>query len=154
MIKKVRLILKEETVEYTKDKITTTTDVVNFMNTNESIGVLAEESAFIICMNVKNEVLAYSEVAKGATSECNIDPKTIFKIALLCNASRLILVHNHPSGDPTPSGVDIKVTSRLQEACKLMSLELLDHVVISGDQYASCVNGINTINKTNIERSW
>lgn len=144
MIKKVRLILKEETVEYTKDKIITTKDVVNFMNTNESIGVLAEESAFIICMNVKNEVLAYSEVAKGATSECNIDLKTIFKVALLCNASRLILVHNHPSGDPTPSGVDIKVTSRLQEACKLMSLELLDHVVIAGDQYASCVNGINT----------
>lgn len=144
MIRKVRLILKEETVEYTKDKIITTKDVVNFMNTNESIGVLAEESAFIICMNVKNEVLAYSEVAKGATSECNVDPKTIFKVALLCNASKLILVHNHPSGDPTPSGVDIKMTSRLQEACKLMSLELLDHVVIAGDQYASCVNGINT----------
>lgn len=150
MIKKVRLILKEETVEYTKDKITATTDVVNFMNTNESIGILAEESAFIICMNVKNEILAYSEVAKGAVSECNVDPKTIFKIALLCNASKLILVHNHPSGDPTPSRLDIKMTDQLQNACKLMSLELLDHVVISGDRYASCMNEINKINEREV----
>ena len=143
---KIKLLLKEESVEYSNSKIKSSVDIVNLLKSTEQIDLLPEEHIYLICLNTKNNVICYSQVAMGGIDNCIIDLKTIFKTVLLANASRFILVHNHPSGDPTPSGVDIKVTSRLQEACKLMSLELLDHVVISGDRYASCMNEMSKIN--------
>lgn len=144
-IKKVRLILKEDNIEYTKDKITTTLDVIRLLNKVEQANLLPEESMFLICMNNKNEVISYSEVAKGGANYCCLDMKTIFKITLLANANKIILVHNHPSGDSTPSQEDIQMTERIKKACNIMSITLLDHLVIAGSSYASCMNSVKEV---------
>lgn len=64
-MKKVKLILKEENVEYNCDRIRNVKDVIKFMNSIEQMNLLAEETTFLICLNTKNEVVAYSEIAKG-----------------------------------------------------------------------------------------
>lgn len=138
-IAKIKLILKEDSTEYSKEKIKTTLDVVNFLNKVEQANLLPQESTFILCMNSKNEVISYSEIARGGINLCNLDIKSIFKTVLLTNASKFILAHNHPSGDPTPSELDIKVTNKIIEASKIMDIQLLDHVVIGGNSFASCM---------------
>ena len=140
-MKKVKLLLKEENIEYSKDKIKNAIDVIEFLNKIENANLLPQESAFILCINTKNEVVAYSEVARGGVNSCYIDLKTIFKTVLLSNASKFIMVHNHPSGDPTPSKQDIRLTETIMNASKIMDIEFLDHLVIGGNRFASCMQG-------------
>lgn len=139
---KIKLLLKEESVEYSNSKIKSSVDIVNLLKSTEQIDLLPEEHTYLICLNTKNNVICYSQVAMGGIDNCIIDLKTIFKTVLLANASRFILVHNHPSGDPTPSRNDIKITNRLIDASKVMGLEFLDHIIISKNNYASVMNNI------------
>lgn len=139
---KIKLLLKEESVEYSDSKIKSSVDIVNLLKSVEQIDLLPEEHTYLICLNTKNNVICYSQVAMGGIDNCVIDLKTIFKTVLLANASRFILVHNHPSGDPTPSRNDIKITNRLIDASKVMGLEFLDHIIISKNNYASVMNNI------------
>lgn len=139
---KIKLLLKEESVEYSNSKIKSSVDIVNLLKSTEQINLLPEEHIYLICLNTKNNVICYSQVAMGGIDNCIIDLKTIFKTVLLANASRFILVHNHPSGDPTPSRNDIKITNRLIDASKIMNLEFLDHIIISKNNYASVMNSI------------
>lgn len=139
---KIKLLLKEESVEYSDSKIKSSVDIVNLLKSVEQIDLLPEEHIYLICLNTKNNVICYSQVAMGGIDNCVIDLKTIFKTVLLANASRFILVHNHPSGDPTPSRNDIKITNRLIDASKVMGLEFLDHIIISKNNYASVMNNI------------
>ena len=139
---KIKLLLKEESVEYSNSKIKSSVDVVNLLKSTEQINLLPEEHIYLICLNTKNNVICYSQVAMGGIDNCIIDLKTIFKTVLLANAGRFILVHNHPSGDPTPSRNDIQITNRLIDASKVMGLEFLDHIIISKNNYASVMNNI------------
>ena len=100
----------------------------------------AQECFSVICLDVKGVPTHMSIVHKGTTSEINISVKDIMKVAILSNASSIIIGHNHPSGDLTPSTNDIAVTSALSQACKLMNLELLDHIIITSESYTSFVN--------------
>lgn len=138
-MKKVKLILKEENIEYKTNKIKSAKDVIEFMNSIEQMNLLAEETTFLICLNTKNEIVAYSEIAKGGIDQCPIDIKTIFKTVLLSNANKFILIHNHPSGDSTPSQADKNITKRIKQASDIMNIEFLDHIVIAGDKFTSCM---------------
>ena len=138
-MKKVKLILKEENIEYKTNKIKSTKDVIEFMNSIEQMNLLAEETTFLICLNTKNEVVAYSEIAKGGIDQCLIDIKTIFKTVLLSNANKFILIHNHPSGDSTPSQADKNITKRIKQASDIRNIEFLDPLVIAGDTFTSCM---------------
>lgn len=138
-VNKIRLqMVKEKEVEYKQTRISTAKDIVNFMNEIENIDLLAEESTFVLCLNTKNEIISYSEIAKGGTSFCNFDMKTLFKNILLTNANKFILVHNHPSGDSTPSKNDIEITKQIKKASEIMNVNFLDHLVIAGNNYSSC----------------
>lgn len=139
---KVTLLLKEESIQYSKDRIKGTADIVTFLNSVEDTDKLAEENVFAICLNNRNEVMAYSLIAKGALNTCAIDKKTLFKTVLLSNANKFIIVHNHPSGDPTPSTGDISATKILQDSSKLLDIQLLDSIVIGKNGYASCMDRI------------
>ena len=136
---KIRLVLKEDKVPYIKEELSTPNAVVKFFDKMENISNLPQESAFVMCLNNKNKVIAYSEISRGGAYFCNIDRKILFQTILLSGAAKFILVHNHPSGDTTPSKMDIQMTKELIKASKLLDLQLLDHIVIGRNNFTSCM---------------
>lgn len=95
-----------------------------------------EEYMYMICMNVKNKVIGVFEISHGTVNASLVSPREVFQKALLANAVSVIFLHNHPSGDCTPSREDIEITSRLIEAGKILNVEVLDHIIV-GDKYVS-----------------
>ena len=95
-----------------------------------------EEYMYMICMNTKNKVIGVFEISHGTVNSSLVGTREVFQKALLANAVSVIFIHNHPSGDCTPSREDIEVTKRLTEAGKILGVEVLDHIVV-GDNYTS-----------------
>lgn len=91
----------------------------------------------VLYLDIKNTLIADEEQAKGTVDHVPVYPREIAKRALELNASALILVHNHPSGDPTPSQADIDMTARVQEACNALGLTLHDHLIIGKERELS-----------------
>jgi len=98
---------------------------------------LEQETFWVILLNQGNRILKQIQVATGSIHLCPIAPSDLFSPALREKATRLILLHNHPSGDPEPSQQDRTLTKRLQEAARLLGLKILDHLVIGQDCYVS-----------------
>ena len=97
-----------------------------------------EQEVFLVFMlNIKNKILGFSEIARGSVDACPVDPRAVFRTAVLMGASGVILAHCHPSGDPTPSQHDIALTTRLMEAGNLLGIKVLDHVIIAGTSWIS-----------------
>lgn len=132
-------LVRETTTQYNNTNIKNITDVVKLIDNIEDIKNLDVENTFIICLDNKNMPVDYSLIAKGTINASMIDPKTIFKTILLSNASAFIMIHNHPSGDPTPSKQDYEITNILEKASKLLDIKFLDHIVIGNDNYISCM---------------
>ncbi len=100
-------------------------------------GRLRQEIFAVIGLNNKNEPLCEMVVAKGSVSECRVEPREVFRPLIAEAASRALLLHNHPSGDPTPSPSDLALTRRLVEAGQLLGIPVLDHVVIGPFRHSS-----------------
>ncbi len=105
---------------------------------NELLGAemraLTRESLRVVLLDTKNQLLRVEEVSHGSLNESVAHPREIFRPALIYSAFAMIVVHNHPSGDPAPSDADHRLTRRLNEAANLLQIRLLDHVIIgSGD---------------------
>ena len=88
-------------------------------------------------LNTKNQLIGMVDVYRGSLNSAPIRPADIFKGAVRNNAASVILAHNHPSGDPTPSPEDARATEQLVEAGKLLDIEVLDHLVIGQASYVS-----------------
>lgn len=100
------------------------------------------EQAWALFLNSKMQLIKLKRLSEGGYTETAVDVRLIIKEALMCNATVVGLIHNHPSGNPNPSRDDDKLTHQVQEACKLMRLYLIDHVVIgSNDFYSYRENG-------------
>ncbi len=111
-------------------------DVANLLQAEMS--VLEQEHLRVLLLNTKNQVLNTVEVYVGNVNSSIVRPSEVFRPAVRDNAPSIIVVHNHPSGDPTPSPEDVAITRDLAAAGKLLSIELLDHVVIGdGQRYVS-----------------
>lgn len=137
---KVKLqLVKEKDFDYDIQKLSSTSSTVQYLNEIEQLDKSAEERFFVVCLDIKNRIVAYSEIAKGGTDICPFDMKTIFKVALSCNSSKIIVAHNHPSGIAEPSKYDFDTTEKIRQACEIMNVTLLDHIVIGEDSYASCL---------------
>lgn len=132
-------LVRETTAQYNNNNIKNITDIIKLVDNIEDIKNNDVENAYIICLNNKNVPVNYSLIAKGTINASMIDPKTIFKTILLSNASAFIMIHNHPSGDPTPSKQDYEITNILEKASKLLDIKFLDHIVIGNDNYISCI---------------
>lgn len=132
-------LVREATTQYNNNNIKNITDIIKLVDNIEDIKNNDVENAYIICLNNKNVPVNYSLIAKGTINASMIDPKTIFKTILLSNASAFIMIHNHPSGDPTPSMEDYKITNILKQASNLLDIKFLDHIVIGNDNYISCM---------------
>lgn len=98
---------------------------------------LDKEVLTCITLDSKNYVTSCSIISIGTNSYLNTTPNEIFKTAILSNSSSIILVHNHPSGDPTPSNADIKETLRFNECSGLLGIKLLDHIIIGDNNFFS-----------------
>ena len=135
MISKVKLITEFST----KDNITlhNTRDILKFLHDFENLDILAEEHTFAIFTDTTNKIINYCLVGKGNERSSLLDLKTVFKVALLSNASRIILAHNHPSGNLKPSKFDLKTTKYIKFGCKILGFELLDNVIVSNNDIIS-----------------
>lgn len=98
---------------------------------------LEQEHFVVLYLNTKNEVLKKKTIFIGSVNQSVAHPREIFKTAVKCSSSRLIIAHNHPSGNPTPSKQDILFTKRLTECGNLMGIELLDHIIIGENSFIS-----------------
>ena len=88
-----------------------------------------QEKFVALYLDTKNAIIGYQVVHVGDLNSCIVDPRDVFRGAILAGASAVIVSHNHPSGDPTPSPEDYEVTRRLKDAAGILKLDLLDHIV-------------------------
>jgi len=90
-----------------------------------------------VFMNVRNDVIKVLEISKGGVDSAVVSPSEVFKHAVRMSACNIIVVHNHPSGDPEPSCADIEISNQLMEAGKLLGVQLLDHIILGDGRYVS-----------------
>lgn len=98
---------------------------------------LAHEEFHVLLLNTQNEILRQVPVTKGTLDASLVHPREIYFHAIRSSAASVILIHNHPSGDPTPSAEDRSVTRQLRQAGSQMGIEVLDHVIIGEGRYVS-----------------
>ena len=103
----------------------------------EEMRNLDREHFRVVTLTTKNHILGISPISVGSLNSSLVHPRECFKEAIRRNANAIILLHNHPSGDPTPSREDIEVTKRLVEGGHLLGIEVLDHVIIGDKRYIS-----------------
>jgi DNA repair protein RadC len=94
-----------------------------------------QEHFIVLMLNTKNHIIGESTATKGLLDSSIIDPREVFKMPLKNSSSKIILIHNHPSGDPEPSQEDLEITQKLIDSGKLLSIQVLDHVIIAKDDY-------------------
>lgn len=95
------------------------------------------EHCLVIMLNGKNRITAINTVSIGTLTSSLVHPREVFKPAILTNAASIILAHNHPSGDPTPSEDDLSITTRLKAAGELLGIPVLDHIIIGYSYYST-----------------
>lgn len=95
------------------------------------------EHFLVLCLNARNVIIHEETVSVGSLNANIVHPREVFRSAIIKGAAAVILVHNHPSGDISPSREDLSLTTRLVEAGRLIGIEVLDHLIISGSRYLS-----------------
>ena len=130
-----------------KDKIVIKTpeDIANMLM--KEMKYAKREMAKVVLLNTKNIVQKIVNVSLGASNFAVIEPKDVFVDAIKMQIPRIILVHNHPSGDPTPSKADFNMTDRIFEGAELLGIELLDHIIIGDEKFESIFYHKNYHNK-------
>jgi DNA repair protein RadC len=128
-----RVRLKEKR----KEKIESAKDAFNLFE--EKLKSKKQEHFYTILLNTKNNVISIQKISQGILDASIIHPREIFNPAIRNSASRIILIHNHPSGDPTPSQEDLEITKKLKESGELIGIEVLDHVIIGDGKYWSWI---------------
>jgi len=103
----------------------------------ERLKHLDREHFLVVHLDARNRPLTYETVSIGCLSASIVHPREVFKAAILANAASMILAHNHPSGDITPSREDLELTERLVKAGELLGIEVKDHIIIGQDGYLS-----------------
>jgi len=110
-------------------------DAVDFFR--KKIADCVQERFVALYLNARNVPIGWQEISRGSVSASIVHPREVFLPAISLVASSLILAHNHPSDDPTPSRDDIDLTRRLSEAGRLLGIEVLDHIVVTAGDFLS-----------------
>jgi DNA repair protein RadC len=97
------------------------------------------EEFHVLCLNSRNVLLRHVRVATGSVDQCQVDPREALAPAVTCRATAIVLLHNHPSGDPEPSVNDVALTRQLRDGARLLCIRLLDHLVLGESGYVSMV---------------
>ncbi|MBU3075692.1 RadC family protein [Clostridium estertheticum] len=128
-------MIKESSILYNHRKITSPSDAYNLFK--EIFEGADREKLIVISLDTKNQPTTINVVSIGTLNTSLVHPREVFKSAILSNAASIILAHNHPSGDATPSGEDINITNRLRDAGKLLGIDLVDHIIIGFNSFVS-----------------
>ena len=103
----------------------------------------ADREIFLaLSLNTRNKVLGINTVSVGSLNASLVHPREVFKPAILQNATGIILVHNHPSGEEKPSREDLEITARLVEAGKLIGIDVIDHIIVGNKFYSFADNDL------------
>ena len=129
------MVVRESAIPSETRKITTSRDLYALLR--EYFSGHDREEMVVVMLNMKHAVTALHTVAIGSLSQSVVHPRETFKAAITMNAAAIILAHNHPSGDPSPSDDDRLLTTRLKQVGELIGLPVLDHLVIGTDRYVS-----------------
>lgn len=120
-----------------KIQITSPQDVANFMM--GKMEHLTQEKFIVLFLNSKNVVIKQKTIFIGTLNSSIVHPREIFSEAIKCASNAIVVLHNHPSGDTTPSKEDISATNRLRECGEILGIDLLDHIIIGDHTYMSMV---------------
>ena len=131
----VRLVREPGTMTRPPVKIRGPVDVRRLLI--ERVRVLDQEAFYIVALDSQSQVRAVHEVTRGILNSSLVHPREVFRAAILAGAAGIIMVHNHPSGDPTPSADDRAVTRQIVDAGRLLDVPCYDHVILAGEKYAS-----------------
>ena len=135
---KIQLV-KEDSNNYLEncEALTYPSMVASALNEIFNLENQTDEHFVMLCLNTKNRIIGAFEVCIGTIDSSLVNIRGIIQRALLCNASRIIIAHNHPSGDPSPSRDDKITTKKIKDVCDLIGISLLDHIIIGEDEYFS-----------------
>ena len=123
-------------IELKNMMILNNSDVVHNIFKNMFIG-LKQEKLIAVYLDNKKRLISYKVITIGTIDETICHPRDVIKNAIKCNASGIIIIHNHPSGDINPSKADIEMTNRLIESCSIIGIPLLDHLITNTINYYS-----------------
>jgi DNA repair protein RadC len=98
-----------------------------------------KEKFIVVCLNSANKVIKHETISIGNLNSSVVHPREVFKVAIDNSAASIILIHNHPSGNPEPSNEDIRITKKIVETGKIMEIPVFDHLIIAGETYTSFV---------------
>jgi DNA repair protein RadC len=112
----------------TRPTVSTAADVATLCATQ--LRGLDREHFWALALNTKNQLLRMVEISVGSLNASIVHPRELYKEAVRLSAASVVVVHNHPSGDPTPSGADLQLTRRLSRAGEVLGIELVDHVIV------------------------
>lgn len=104
---------------------------------NYDLAFQAQEQFVVLVMNIKNVVLGKKVITRGSSTETIANPKQIFQTVLRMGGDRVVVGHNHPSGSTEPSREDLRLTEQLLQAAQTLDIDLLDHLIIGGEQWTS-----------------
>lgn len=121
-----------------RKKFTSSLDIFNHFHSR--LRNLKKEVSYAILLDNKNRIIKEIRISEGSLTASIVHPREVFNPAIKESASAIVFVHNHPSGDPTPSDEDLEVTRRLVETGKIIGIKVLDHVVIGNRIYTSFVD--------------
>ena len=121
------------------DTFTASDDV--FRSYRARFSQVKQEEFILLMLDNKNRVIREEVVSRGGIDASVVQPREVFKAAIRASAAAVICVHNHPSGDPTPSHDDFVITQRLEQAAEFLQIEMLDHLIIGQDSYYSFTDG-------------
>jgi DNA repair protein RadC len=120
-----------------EDKIKVDSPLIVVELLMEEMKYLKKEYFKIIILDTKNQIISIENISIGNLNSSIVHPREVFNIAIKRSANSVILVHNHPSGDPTPSTEDINITHRLIDAGNIIGIKVLDHIIIGDNKYIS-----------------
>lgn len=127
-------LVKEATHRYEVDKqVCSPEAAANIANQVLFMNFEPQEVFAVLLLDTKNKVNMVTEISRGTLNESIVHPREVFKAAVLANAAAIICLHNHPSGDLHPSYADIQLTKRLVKAGEVLSITVLDHIIVGGD---------------------
>ena len=128
----IRAVYKSRTKAGTRTKIDGPVEVAEYLRAIWNANTIELSEDFVVlCLNTAHRVIGWVKVSSGGYSSSQVDPRVIFAIALQTASAALVLAHNHPSGELSPSDEDKRVTDRLVEAGKLLNVKVLDHIILS-----------------------
>lgn len=131
----IKQVVKKRKAAHLLKGITSPSDAAEIAR--KEIGNEDREVFLILALNTKNEVNAIHRCHVGSINASIVHPREVYKACILNNASSIVLAHNHPSYNCEPSKEDKDVTKRIVEAGKILGIEVLDHIIVGGDNYIS-----------------